>query len=138
MVFEICVAIATFVFVILAFFIVQTLKVIQKSLKDVTASIIKLELEVDELKTNVNEILISSNTTIEKINDKLDTITPVVDLFSQIGEVGQEALGFCESQIGSYFQSKEKVKSTWEDKISDVSEIINLGIKVFQKIKKRN
>lgn len=138
MVFEICVAIATFVFVILAYFIVQTLKVIQKSLKDVNATMIKLESKVDELKTNVNEILINSNTTIEKINDKLDTITPVVDLFSQVGEVGQEALGFCESQMGSYFHNKEKVKSNWEDKISDVSEIINLGIKVFQKIKKRN
>jgi len=138
MVFEISVAIATFVFVILAYFIVQTLKVVQKSLKDVTTTIIKLELEIDELKTNVNEILINSNTTIEKINDKLDSITPVVDLFSQVGEVGQEALGFCESQMGSFLHSKEKRKSNWEDKISDASEIINLGIKVFQKIKKRN
>ncbi len=138
MVFEICAAIATFVFVILAYFIVQTLKVVQKSLKEVTVTINKLESEVDELKSNVNEILINSNKTIEKINNKIDTITPVIDLFSQVGEVGQEALGFCESKMDNYIHSKEKAKSNWEDKISDVSEIINLGIKVFQKIKKRN
>lgn len=136
MIFEICISIATIVFVILAFYIIQTLKVVQCSLKDVKKSIENLEIEVALIKINANQLLKNSNEIAEKINCKIDDITPLFDSIFKVGGLIREAVNSFEGRHLHVFTAEEK-KSNWQEKVFDLIELTSLGIKVFQQIQKR-
>jgi len=120
MVFEICAAIATLILAILAYFIIQSLRELQKSLK-----------QVNELTAQLNEKLDPVGQLVTKVNDKLDAVEPIFNSINQLGYFLEEKTSSLTNRV------VEKQNLSTQDTINSVIELVAKGVLIWQQIKKR-
>lgn len=138
MFFEICASISTIAFVILVFYLVQTLKAVQHSLKTIDRSMVNLNTELDIIKININDSIKNSSEITKKINDKIDNLSPLLDSISQIGCMAKQTISSFEESKKMRSIEVEHSNTSWQEKIFDFVEFINLSVQVLKKIKKRS
>lgn len=132
MVFEICAIVATLMLIILTIYIVFTLKEVQKSLRNMNTTVSGLELELSILREDVNKLLSSSTELVQKVNDKISDLDPLFETVHNVGEALNQL-----TQKRQYIQCEKQEEKDISEKILDILNFGKIGIKLYQRIKKR-
>jgi uncharacterized protein YoxC len=137
-IFEICVVIATLVFIVIGIYLVMTLKTLIESLKHLNASLSKLENRIDPISTETIRLLENSNEIAESLQDKLSDLDPLMGSISNVGESLQSMTSSFSSSATpfKFFQTQTKKKREWQDTVGDLIELATLGVSAWQKFKK--
>jgi uncharacterized protein YoxC len=120
MIFEICIVIATIVFVILVVYIICTLVTVQRSLNRLTDLAVRMESRVDPILQNTEKLSDSVNTKLEAFDPLFETVN---DLSCALRKTTRS---YC-----------EKKNMTWQSTITEVIELAAVGIILWQQMKKR-
>jgi len=124
MIFEICAAVATLLFAVLVFYIVQTLKGLQKSLTHVDTLI---ETRIDPITEEAIDLTHS-------INEKIHALNALFEAIRKLGFMVQQSF---ESSRWRIKPIPEEKRPPWQEKMTDIIQLAALGLETWQKFKKR-
>jgi uncharacterized protein YoxC len=136
MIFEICASIVAIILLILAIYIIQTLKQLQKTLKHINSLAQMMEPKISEGSLETLKFLHSSNDLIKRVNSQLNDFNPLLKCISDTGCIIQKAINSWQNneQIKILPDSKKKLQ---REKLEKIIEFIALGILFWQQIKKK-
>lgn len=135
-IYEICAILAVVVFIVIAFFLVKTLKALQESLKLMNASLTKIETQIEPVSNQTVRLLENTNEIAESFQDKISNLDPLLESISNVGCALQKATSsFSNEEKTLKFFHLEK-KSDWQEIASDFIQLATLGVVTWQKIKK--
>lgn len=124
MIFEICAAISTLLFAILVFFLVQTLKGLQKSLQ-----------RVDSLtETKIDPIMDEAIALTHSLNEKISAFDALFESVRKLGFYLHQSINASHVR---FTVCPEEKKPPWHEKMAHLIQLATLGIETWQKLKKR-
>jgi uncharacterized protein YoxC len=128
MLFEICAGISTLVFVVIAYYLIKTLIILQKSLKEISAVTKKFEIQIQPLSEETSHFLRRSAGLTESVTEKLEAFDPLLKSISHLNSMLNETFFSIHERI------KERKKGQWN--LNEFIELVTLGLLVWQKVKK--
>lgn len=134
MIVEICAIVATIVFIVLALYIILTLKDLQKSFLRFQDIASKVETKIDPLGLETLRLLKNTNELTETIQEDLESFHPLCDSISNVGNALQSAT---KSLNGGYEIHHDEKKKQWQEKLENIIELAAAGVMLWQQIKKR-
>lgn len=134
MIFEITAIVSVIIFLVLAIYIIITLKELQKTLIALKSTIVTLDSELVSLKVELSNFLSNSTTLVGSVNKKLNDLDP---LFNTVSNVGVK-LNNLTNSFDTYKARKEELKNMyWQEKICDAIDMAEIGVKLYQQFRKR-
>lgn len=119
MVFEICASLATLAFIILVFYLVQTLRTIRSNVDPIGEEAIKLLQQSNEITQSINQ-----------------GFSPLLQSISSIKCSVEETTEKIKHQVRGLAEEKEEEISQWDEKIIPFIELVIVGIAVYRQFKK--
>src|SRR5262245_32744332 len=91
MIYEICAVIVTLIFVLLAFYIIQTLRSLMKSMTRFHELVAKVENKWDPISLETLTLLQKSNDLTASVQEKIDSFDPVFNSIHHLGGILEES-----------------------------------------------
>jgi uncharacterized protein YoxC len=131
-IYEVCAVIATLAFIVIAYFLVITLKSLVESLN-------KLNSKIEPITNETLRLLENSNEMVESVQDKLSDLDPLVGSIANVGSALQNATSSLneeedEERPHKFFRTEKK--KNWQNVAGDLIKLISLGVVAWQKLKK--
>lgn len=134
MVYEICAALATLAFILLCFYLIQTLRTVQKSLNNLNDMAGKLDNKIDPIGLEAIKLIKKTNDISETIGEQLESFNPICQTIYNLGNAAEEATA---SLADSYYSELHEKKKERHGVIEDLIELAAAGMTLWQQIKKR-
>ncbi|MFC4779555.1 DUF948 domain-containing protein [Paenibacillus sp. GCM10023252] len=90
MVWEISVAIIALAFVVLVYYLIQTLKSLKHSLDEVRSTMVEVKNEIADISVEVKGVVLKTNQMTSDVQTKLKSLDPLFGSVSDIGQVVHE------------------------------------------------
>lgn len=135
-VYEICVIVATLMFVAIGIYLIKTLRAITVSLTHVNLNLSKIESRIEPLGNQAIRLMENSNEIAESVQEKLSDLDPLMGSISDVGSALKNVTSSLNQGPTSYKFFKSTKKKSWQDTITDVIQLASIGVMAWQKIKK--
>ncbi len=136
MIFEICASLATVIFALLVFYIIQTLKQLQKSIEHINKAVQSIEPKIEKGSGEVFRFIHSSNDLVKTANDHMKAFNPLCKSLSNIGHILQRTSNLFHTSEHTN-ESSDNKKRLQKEKLDSVIELVAMSILFWQHIKKR-
>lgn len=134
MVYEICAALATLVFILIGIYLIRTLVSLKKSLDHLNEISSKLDHKIDPIGLETIKLLKKSNDITETVHEQLEAFNPICQSVYHVGNALEEASA---SLSDSYHNDIHEKKKQRQSKLEDLIELAAAGISFWQQLKKR-
>lgn len=149
MVIEISVAVIALAFAVLAIYLIAMTVALRRTLFQVNRTLIEVRKQLDEVGGHAAKAMEHTNQVSYDVKRKMESLDPIFNAFSNIGDfLEQKTFSLKRDLNASHHEKKlsdveisaadEGYASNASIKAADVFEFIDIGLRLWQKIKKRS
>lgn len=133
MIIEISLIILTLAFVALVIYIIVTLKTLRHTLTQVDLTLVDVRKQLNEVGERAQEVSFDVQKKMEALNSVFNAVSNLGD-FLECETMALEKKAF----ISSHQENSNPAKGQETIKVDDILEIVDIGIRLWKKIKKRS
>lgn len=149
MVIDISVAVIAFAFAVLVIYLIVMIMALRRTLFQVNQTLIEVRKQLDEVGGNAAKVLEHTNQVSFDLKRKMESIDPLFNAFSNVGEFlehktfslkrGSFNASHHEKKLSNIEPAAEEEDAPGGSfKAADVVDFIDIGLRLWQKIKKRS
>lgn len=138
MIIEICIAIIALAFVALVITVIVLAKGFQKTLVEVNQTLAEVRKELDGLGGKTSKVIEHTNQVSYDLKRKLESLDPIFNTLFNVGDfLEHKTFALRKEALASTHETLDETASQESIKAGDVLELMDIGIRLWQKIKKR-
>jgi uncharacterized protein YoxC len=141
MILEISLAVVALAFVVLVFYLVQTLKTLNGSLDEIRGTMVQMKGELTQVSSEVKDVLYHTNQMAVDVRAKLQDLDPLFNSVNDVGKVVNDLTSTvrhsAEAVTSIIDKGNRKVQTANPSKISAIMNSIPVVIDIWRSLKSR-